>query len=44
MAGKLYSGEAFPDLSLTLNDGRTIVVPAGLEADWRIVLFYRGHW
>jgi hypothetical protein len=44
MAGKLYSGEAFPDLSLATSDGRTLRVPGGIEGDWRIVLFYRGHW
>jgi hypothetical protein len=44
MAGKLYSGEVFPSLSISLTDGRSVTVPADLGGDYRIILFYRGHW
>jgi hypothetical protein len=44
MADKLNSGDRFPDLTVNLVDGRTLALPGGLDAKYRIVLFYRGHW
>lgn len=44
MAAKLNSGEHFPSLSLKLVDGSTLEVPDGLDARYKVILFYRGHW
>ena len=44
MGTKLNSGERFPELTLNTVDGRTLVLPGGVDGRYRIVLFYRGHW
>jgi peroxiredoxin len=44
MAPKLNTGDAFPKLTLSLTDGGKLELPDGLDARYRIVLFYRGHW
>ena len=44
MAEKLDSGASFPKFTLNLVDGSTIELPAGMDAKYRIALFYRGHW
>lgn len=44
MAEKLGIGDAFPNLTLNLVDGTTLALPDGMDAKYRIVLFYRGHW
>jgi len=40
----LNAGDAFPVLSLSLVGGGSLRFPADIEARYRIVLFYRGHW
>lgn len=44
MSEKLGIGSAFPSLTLNLVDGGTLNVPGGLDTDWKVILFYRGHW
>jgi hypothetical protein len=44
MAQKLGTGETFPRMSLKLVDGSTLELPEGIDAKYKIVLFYRGHW
>ncbi len=44
MAEKLYTGDAFPDLTLDLVGGGTLDLRNALTAKYNIVLFYRGHW
>jgi hypothetical protein len=44
MAPKLNTGDSFPTLSLKLVDGRTLELPGGLDARYKVILFYRGHW
>ena len=44
MAEKLNSGDPFPRLTLDLMDGTKLVLPDGLDAKYRVILFYRGHW
>ena len=44
MPHKLGPGDAFPKMSLKLVDGGTLELPAGMDAKYKIVLFYRGHW
>lgn len=44
MSEKLNTGDAFPSLTVNLVDGRTLDIPSGIDAKYRVVLFYRGHW
>jgi hypothetical protein len=44
MADKLNTGDAFPRMSLQLVDGASLDLPDGMNAKYRIILFYRGHW
>ncbi len=41
---KLTTGDQFPDITLNIAGGRTINIPADLEAPRTILLFYRGFW
>ena len=44
MSEKLGIGASFPSLTLNLVDGGTLSLPDGLGTDWKVILFYRGHW
>jgi len=44
MGNKLDAGEVFPKLTLQLVDGGTLELPDGLDAKYKVILFYRGHW
>ena len=44
MAEKLNAGDSFPKMTLNLVDGGKLELPDGLDAKWKIILFYRGHW
>lgn len=44
MAEKLDTGDQFPNLTLDLVDGTKLGLPAGLDARYKVILFYRGHW
>lgn len=44
MAEKLSSGDVFPKMSLQLVDGGTLELPDGIDAKYKVILFYRGHW
>ena len=44
MADKLNSGDAFPPLTVDLVDGGKLHLPDGLDARYKVILFYRGHW
>lgn len=44
MSEKLNAGDSFPELTLSLVGGETLHLPAQLDADYRVILFYRGHW
>jgi hypothetical protein len=44
MADKLNSGAAFPGMALRLTGGGTLRLPEGLDARYKVILFYRGHW
>lgn len=44
MADKLNTGDTFPKVSLSLTDGATLTVPNDLDARYKVILFYRGHW
>jgi hypothetical protein len=38
----LHPGDAFPQLTLTVPGGKTILVPGSLAGDFGVVLFNRG--
>jgi peroxiredoxin len=44
MAAKLNTGDVFPRLTLRLTDGGTLELPDGVDAKYKVILFYRGHW
>ena len=44
MTEKLHIGSAFPVMTIPLVGGGTMDLPHGLDAKYRVVLFYRGHW
>ncbi len=44
MSEKLNTGDTFPSLTLDLVGGGSLAVPGGLDAKYKVILFYRGHW
>lgn len=44
MSNLLGIGAAFPNLTINLVDGGTLALPNDLDAKYRVILFYRGHW
>jgi len=44
MTEKLYTGDAFPELTLKLANGGTFNIPASVDSKYLIAIFYRGHW
>lgn len=44
MADKLNTGDVFPAMTLNLVDGGTLALPDGIDAKYKVILFYRGHW
>jgi peroxiredoxin len=44
MAEKLGIGDSMPAVTINLVDGSTLDLPAGLDARYKVILFYRGHW
>ena len=44
MAEKLGIGDSFPSLQLDLVGGESLSLPDGLDAKYKMILFYRGHW
>ena len=44
MADKLGIGAVFPQVTLQLVTGGSLMVPDQMISKYRVVLFYRGHW
>ena len=44
MAEKLGIGDTFPELQFDLVGGDGLSLPDGLDAKYKVILFYRGHW
>lgn len=44
MADKLNAGDPFPHIRLALVGEGTLDLPEGLDAKYRVILLYRGHW
>jgi hypothetical protein len=40
----LNAGDVFPELKVTTVNGGSLSLPADLEGEYAIVLFYRGWW
>ena len=44
MSEKLGIGAAFPQMTIDLVDGGKLDLPDGLDSQYKVILFYRGHW
>lgn len=44
MAEKLNAGDLFPRMTLQLVEGASLELPGGVDAKYKVILFYRGHW
>jgi len=44
MSKQIYSGGAFPPITLKLVGGGDFNVPASMDSKYLISIFYRGHW
>jgi peroxiredoxin len=44
MAEKLGIGSEMPSVTINVTDGSTLDLPSGLDARYKVILFYRGHW
>ena len=44
MGNQLDKGDFIPDITLNLVGGGTLDLPSGLDAEYSVILFYRGHW
>ena len=44
MAEMLGIGDPMPAVTIKLVVGSTLDLPAGLDARYQVILFYRGHW
>jgi peroxiredoxin len=40
----LHPGDLFPELTVQLTDGRSLVVPDALSESFGVILFFRGAW
>lgn len=41
---QLEGGDTFPEVSLKIAGGDTLVLPGDIDTPYAVVLFYRGHW
>ncbi len=41
---QLMNGDQFPEITGQTLGGETLSIPTGLDYEWNVVLFYRGHW
>lgn len=41
---RLNAGDPFPELTASTVGGRSLKLPAALEGDYAILLFYRAWW
>lgn len=41
---QLKNGDPFPEIQGPTIGGETLSIPTGLDQEWNVVLFYRGHW
>ena len=44
MLEKLGIGDTFPEMTLNLVGGASLELPKDLNAKYKVILFYRGHW
>lgn len=41
---RLNAGDAFPQMTVSTVEGRSLALPADLEGEYAVVLFYRAWW
>ena len=41
---RLDTGDAFPSMTLRLLDGSSLALPAEVQGEQSVLLFYRGEW
>ena len=44
MAKQLNPGDTFPNYTVPTTDGRTLNIPADLNGEYAVIIFYRGIW
>ncbi len=44
MAKQLNPGDAFPNFTVPTADGRALNIPADLQGDYAVIIYYRGIW
>ena len=44
MAKQLGPGDKFPHYTVPTADGRELNIPADIEREYAVILFYRGIW
>jgi hypothetical protein len=44
MNQKLEAGDTLPEIQLQLVGGGTLTLPADMDSDFGVALFYRGFW
>ena len=44
MSGRLGIGDSFPNVQLSLVDSGSLDLPGEMDARYKVILFYRGHW
>ena len=44
MAQKLDMGDVFPKVTVERVGGGTLTLPDDIDARYKVILFYRGHW
>jgi peroxiredoxin len=44
MARQLNPGDPFPNFTVPITDGRTLNIPADLQGEFAVIIYYRGIW
>lgn len=44
MGKQLNPGDQFPNFTVPITDGQTINIPADLNSEYAVIIFYRGIW
>ena len=44
MAKQLNPGDPFPTFTVNLTDARTLTLPANLQGEYAVIIYYRGIW
>ena len=44
MATQLTPGDPFPSFTVPITDGQTLNIPADLQGEYAVIIYYRGIW